>query len=168
VGGRLADRPHHHATSTQGAFGRPFSLRKDSRERFPATPPCRPRSSRPTGTGQWVRGLNGNVIWDPYDMDAPPDHDPMPVILGQLALMAERRREQGDYREPTEEQKADVRRQLEEMIERHRAERQLCGTSATPTRPRGVPGNDTASGTGKALYQGSTGSAAPSFGWKAG
>jgi hypothetical protein len=57
-------------------------------------------------------------------MDAPPDHDPMPVILGQLALMAERRREQGDYREPTEEQKADVRRQLEEMIERHRAERQ--------------------------------------------
>jgi hypothetical protein len=53
---------------------------------------------RPTGTGQWVRGLNGNVIWDPCDMDAPPDHDPLPVILGQLALMAERPREQGDYR----------------------------------------------------------------------
>jgi hypothetical protein len=81
-------------------------------------------SRRPTGTGQWVRGLNGNVIWDPWDMDAPPDHDPGPGILTRLQEMAERLRADPDYKPPTEAEKAETMRRLDEHRERQRAERQ--------------------------------------------
>jgi hypothetical protein len=78
----------------------------------------------PRTTGQWVRSLSGAIIWDPWDMDAPPDHDPTPGILRQLDLIEERRRQRGDCREPTPEQLEDGRRAFEEAIADIRARRQ--------------------------------------------
>jgi hypothetical protein len=57
-------------------------------------------------------------------MDAPPENDPTPRILAQLELTRERLRAQPGWQEPTEEQKADGRRALDEAIERIRAELQ--------------------------------------------
>jgi hypothetical protein len=74
--------------------------------------------------GNWVRTRAGALIWDPWDMDAPPDHDPMPGILDALERTAKNLREGRDWKEPTEEQKAETRRVLEERRERQRAERQ--------------------------------------------
>jgi hypothetical protein len=78
----------------------------------------------PRTTGQWVRAASGEIVWDPWDMDAPPDHDPLPGILRQLDLIEERRRQRGDCREPTPEQLEDGRRAFEDALERIRAERQ--------------------------------------------
>jgi hypothetical protein len=82
-------------------------------------PPPPPRT-----TGQWVRAASGEIVWDSWDMDAPPDHDPMPGILDALERTAKNLREGRDWKEPTEEQKAETRRVLEERRERQRAERQ--------------------------------------------
>jgi hypothetical protein len=98
----------------------------------------------PRTTGQWVRALNGNIVWDPTDLDAPPEHDPTPGILRQLDLIEERRRQRGDCREPTPEQLEDGRRAFEEMIERIRAEGnvphsvELCEASAAVNDVNGL------------------------------
>jgi hypothetical protein len=36
-------------------------------------------------SGNWVRVRGGALIWDPWDMDAPPESDPLPRILEQLS-----------------------------------------------------------------------------------
>jgi hypothetical protein len=48
------------------------------------------RLALPTGAGNWVRAAGGQLIWDPWDMDAPPDHDPMPRLLDEMERIRER------------------------------------------------------------------------------
>ena len=61
----------------------------------------------------------------PNNLDAPPDHDPMPRILEQLATIAERNRARPGWKEPTPEQPEDGRRAFDDAIRRIRAERQM-------------------------------------------
>src|SRR5580693_3330260 len=75
-------------------------------------PPPPPRT-----TGQWVRAASGEIVWDSWDMDAPPDHDPLPGVLEQLERTAERLRADPGWKEPTEAEKVDGRRAFEEAIE---------------------------------------------------
>jgi hypothetical protein len=74
--------------------------------------------------GNWVRSYTGAVIWDRWDMDAPPEFDPLPGLLDDTELTAERLRSQPGWTEPTEAQKVEAVRAFDEMIERMRAERQ--------------------------------------------
>jgi hypothetical protein len=74
--------------------------------------------------GQWVRGLDGTIIWDPWDMDAVPESDPLPRLRERLETMAERLRSQPGCEPPTEAQKAKTQRGLDEALARIRAERQ--------------------------------------------
>jgi hypothetical protein len=76
------------------------------------------------GAGQWVRGLGGAVVWDPTDLDAPPETDPLPLLIDAMDRTAERLRAEPGWREPTDAQRAEGRMGLEECIERYRAERQ--------------------------------------------
>jgi hypothetical protein len=73
--------------------------------------------------GQWVRGLNGTVIWDPTDLDAPPESDPLPRILEQLDRSRERLQAEPGWKPPTPEQLDDARRAFEDVTESMRAER---------------------------------------------
>jgi hypothetical protein len=57
-------------------------------------------------------------------MDAPPESDPLPRLVEEMDLIAERVRTQADYKPPTPEQLEDGRRAFEACIERIRAERQ--------------------------------------------
>jgi hypothetical protein len=75
-------------------------------------------------TGNWVRNLSGALVWDAWDMDAPPGHDPTPGILDQLHRIRERLQAEPGWKEPTEAQKADARSGIEEAFERIRSERQ--------------------------------------------
>jgi hypothetical protein len=74
--------------------------------------------------GNWVRGQSGALVWDSYDLDAPPEHDPTPNILDQLHRIRERLRAEPGWKEPTEAEKAEGRRAFDEAIERIRSERQ--------------------------------------------
>jgi hypothetical protein len=74
--------------------------------------------------GNWVRAAGGQLIWDPWDMDAPPESDPVPRILGQIATIRERLQAEPGYKPPTPEQLEDGRRTFDEAIARIRAERQ--------------------------------------------
>ena len=74
-------------------------------------------------TGQWVRGPNGNVIWDATDLDTLPDHDPLPLLIEQMNRTAERLRAQPGDEPPTPEQLVDGRRAFDDAIARIRAER---------------------------------------------
>ena len=47
------------------------------------------RLALPTGAGNWIR-VNGALIWDPWDTDASPDHDPTPP--NQLLVTSAARR----------------------------------------------------------------------------
>ena len=75
------------------------------------------------GVGQWVRGLGGAIIWEPTDLDAPPDHDPLPLLIEQMNRTAERLRAQPGDEPPTPEQLVDGRRAFDDAIARIRAER---------------------------------------------
>jgi hypothetical protein len=74
--------------------------------------------------GNWVRSLSGALVWDSWDMDAPPEYDPTPRILDQLQRIRERMEADPDWKEPTPDQLEDGRRAFEDAIERIRAERQ--------------------------------------------
>jgi hypothetical protein len=75
-------------------------------------------------TGNWVRSLSGALVWDSYDLDALPEHDPGPRILEQLQRIRERLQAEPGWTEPTEDEKAAAGRAFDEAIERIRAERQ--------------------------------------------
>jgi hypothetical protein len=74
-------------------------------------------------TGNWIRGWSGELIWDSWDMDAV-DNGAAARLHAELETMAERLRAQPDWTEPTEAQKAEAMRGLDEAVERMRAERQ--------------------------------------------
>jgi hypothetical protein len=86
-----------------------------------------------TGAGQWVRSLSGAVIWDPWDMDAPPDHDPLPGLIAEIDRTAEHMRASPNWREPTEEQKADGRARSKMRLSAYAPSAKRCGISAMPT-----------------------------------
>jgi hypothetical protein len=75
-------------------------------------------------TGNWVRNLSGALVWDSWDMDAPPEHDPTPGILDQLQRIRERLQAQPGWTEPSEAEKAAAGRLFEDALERIRAGRQ--------------------------------------------
>jgi hypothetical protein len=65
-------------------------------------------------TGNWVRNLSGALVWDSWDMDAPPEHDPTPGILDQLQRIRERLQAQPGWTEPSEAEKAAAGRLFED------------------------------------------------------
>jgi hypothetical protein len=71
----------------------------------------------------WIR-VNGALIWDPWDMDAPPESDPVPRLLDELDCIRERLQAEPGYKPPTPEQLEDGRRAFDEAVESMRAERQ--------------------------------------------
>jgi hypothetical protein len=81
-----------------------------------------PRSS----VGNWVTGLSGQLVWDPWDPEPSEEEAAATLasLLRQMDLTAERMRAQPDYVPPTEAQKAEAMARFEETIERMRAERQ--------------------------------------------
>jgi hypothetical protein len=74
--------------------------------------------------GNWVRNLSGALVWDSWDMDKPPEHDPGPRILDQLQRIRERLQAEPGWTEPTEAEKAEGRRAFDDAIARIRAGRQ--------------------------------------------
>jgi hypothetical protein len=74
--------------------------------------------------GNWVHNHSGALIWDPWDMDKPPEHDPTPGILEQLARIRERMDADPEWKPPTPDQLEDGRRAFDSALERIRAERQ--------------------------------------------
>jgi hypothetical protein len=50
--------------------------------------------------GNWVHSLSGALVWDSWDMDKPPEHDPTQNILDQLARIRERLQAEPGWKEP--------------------------------------------------------------------
>jgi hypothetical protein len=64
--------------------------------------------------GNWVRATPGGpIIWDPWDMDAPPDTDPTPRLLAEMDRIRERLMAQPDYKPPMPDQLERGRRTLD-------------------------------------------------------
>jgi hypothetical protein len=72
-------------------------------------------------TGNWVIGLSGQIIWDPWDPDDVED-GALERIQNEIELIGKRIAQ--EWPDPTEAEKADARRGLDEVLERYRAERQ--------------------------------------------
>jgi hypothetical protein len=81
-------------------------------------------AAAPSKTGNWVIGISGNLIRDPWDPDQTVDDGALERMMQQLDQMAGRRRAEPGYAPPTEAQKAEATARFEEMVERMRAERQ--------------------------------------------
>jgi hypothetical protein len=110
-----------------GAFGRPYffwSTTMSLAAILKRLDAIESRLNIKRDTGNWVRNHSGALIWDAWDMDKPPEHDPTPGILEQLARIRERLQTEPGWTEPTEAEKAEGRRAFDEAIERIRAERQ--------------------------------------------
>jgi hypothetical protein len=87
-------------------------------------------------------GSAGALVWVSWDADAPPDHDPLPRLLAEMETIAERLRSQPGYQPPTEAQAAETRRELDEVVERMRAEREALRAFTAHVKAelaRGVP-----------------------------
>jgi hypothetical protein len=79
-------------------------------------------------------------VWDPWGMDAEPEHDPTPGIFEQLQRTRERLQAQPGWKEPTEAEKARAGRPFEDALARLRAERQAVKDfTAHVERAKGVP-----------------------------
>jgi hypothetical protein len=77
-------------------------------------------------TGNWVIGLSGQLVWDPWDFPEPTEEEAagtMQRILAQLDQTAERLRAQPGYEPPTPEQLGDARRAFEGLREKYAAEK---------------------------------------------
>jgi hypothetical protein len=85
--------------------------------------------------GNWVRNSSGALIWDQWDMDAPPDYDPGPRILDQLQRIRERMEADPDWKPPTPEQIEDGRRAFDEAIQLIRAVSRRSATSPRTSKP---------------------------------
>jgi hypothetical protein len=83
-------------------------------------------ASAPSNVGNWVTGLSGQLVWDPWDPEPTEEKAAATLasLMRQMDMLAERRRAQPDYVPPTEAQKAEATARFEEMVERMRAERQ--------------------------------------------
>jgi hypothetical protein len=83
-------------------------------------------AAAPTGVGNWVIGISGNLIWDPSDFPEPSEDEANAAkerMLRQLDQIAERMQSQPDYVPPTEKQKREAGCALAEMCERMQAEK---------------------------------------------
>jgi hypothetical protein len=81
-----------------------------------------PRST----TGNWVIGISGNIIWDPWDFPEPTAEEAAATRahwIQQMEQIGERLRAQPGYVPPTEADKAESRRRLDEAVERYEAEK---------------------------------------------
>jgi hypothetical protein len=99
-------------------------------------------AAAPAGAGNWVVGLSGNIIWDPWDPDRAVDDGALERVMARLEQTAERLRSQPDWPEPTPAQRAEATARLEEMIQRMRAERAAVRDfTAKVERERARPAN---------------------------
>jgi hypothetical protein len=76
--------------------------------------------------GNWVIGLSGQLVWDPWDFPEPTPEEAAATrasLTQRLEEMAIKLRASPDYKPPTEEQKAEANRRLEERMESYRAEK---------------------------------------------
>jgi hypothetical protein len=83
-------------------------------------------AAAPTGAGNWVIGLSGTLIWDPWDYPEPTAEEgaaALAQVMRQIDQIAERMRAEPNYVPPTEKEKREVRRTLDEAIERMQAEK---------------------------------------------
>jgi len=78
-------------------------------------------AATPTGAGNWVVALNGEIIWDPW---VPPalDNGVTERILAQLDRTRERLQAQPGYVPPTPAQIEGAKRGLDEALARMREE----------------------------------------------
>jgi hypothetical protein len=89
----------------------------------------------PTRAYEWPSGLgwmhevehdglsdrrSTSLVWDPYHLNAPPEHSPALGILAQLQRIRERMEADPDWRPPTFDQIEDGKRVFEDAIERIR------------------------------------------------
>lgn len=77
-------------------------------------------------TGNWVIGLSGNLVWDPWDFPEPSGEEAAAStarILAQLDRTRERLRAQPGYEPPTEAQLEEGRRPFEGLREKYEAEK---------------------------------------------
>jgi hypothetical protein len=97
-------------------------------------------ANAPSKTGNWVRGLSGQLIWDEWDFPEPTAEEAAATLARLMATMdatAERLKSQPGWTEPTEAEKAEAISGLEEARERYEEEkRQVRAFTAQVERER--------------------------------
>jgi hypothetical protein len=103
----------------------------------------------PRTTGNWVIGLNGQLVWDPWDFPEPTEEEAAATLSSlsqRLDDMAAKARARPDYKPPTEEQ-------IEEAAERspsgaRRTKPRKCGSRV---HCEGGTGKGRTGGTGRLM-----------------
>jgi hypothetical protein len=82
----------------------------------------------PGKTGNWVRALSGEIIWDPYDFPEPTAEEGAATkarLIAEMDQIAARLRTEKGWKEPTPEQIAETKCGLDEVLEKMQAEKQI-------------------------------------------